>query len=528
MKKIYIIFFTLLITGSTGTSQPPQTRSGCPLPFLEQWNTGTFETNNWTTDGPNWNVTDQEGNPAPCAEFSWDPVQSDYWINLESTSLKADSLETGRLFLDFDIKLDNFSMTGDEMLHLQLWNWENQVWTTLETFSNHEVSFDWISKHLDISDYAMGKIFRIRFAAQGENSLNILSWFIDNIHIYRYCPPPVNLNAEFVSEPESGIKLTWEQPDDGSIDDWMHWDDGFYSGNSLGNGHIFSAAARWTPDQMVDLVESSVSAVSFVPAAEVATYRIKIWKGANAATLLTDQLVESPVIGNWNVITLETPVPIDITQELWVGYSVESTDIYAGGCDDGPAVNHYGNMVYLDEWMTLLEANPELDCNWNIKVHVVRENWYDPVSYYNIYRSDDLQDYYLRDCSFADEYLDDSVCNGTLLHQYKVSAVYAIGADTCESEGSNLSSEGCTGIVEDKNEIIVKVFPNPAVDLIRLESSEIVHNFMLYDFSGNLVYSKEIHDIISEIPVKEYRAGLYMIKVETGDQLIYRKLLIVH
>jgi hypothetical protein len=45
---------------------------GYPLPFLEQWNTGTFETNNWITDGDNWSMNGQEGNPDPSAEFTWD------------------------------------------------------------------------------------------------------------------------------------------------------------------------------------------------------------------------------------------------------------------------------------------------------------------------------------------------------------------------------------------------------------------------------------------------------------------------
>jgi hypothetical protein len=33
----------------------------------------------------------------------------------------------------------------------------------------------------------MGKIFRLRFVAQGENSTNIFSWGIDNISVYREC-----------------------------------------------------------------------------------------------------------------------------------------------------------------------------------------------------------------------------------------------------------------------------------------------------------------------------------------------------
>ena len=38
----------------------------------------------------------------------------------------------------------------------------------------------------------MNKVFKIRFHAMGVNSINILSWFVDNIHVYRTCDGPTN------------------------------------------------------------------------------------------------------------------------------------------------------------------------------------------------------------------------------------------------------------------------------------------------------------------------------------------------
>ena len=50
------------------------------LEFMETWSLGNFDDNNWDTDGANWSVNGQAGNPAPAAEFTWDPIQTDYSV----------------------------------------------------------------------------------------------------------------------------------------------------------------------------------------------------------------------------------------------------------------------------------------------------------------------------------------------------------------------------------------------------------------------------------------------------------------
>ena len=131
-------------------------RYGCPLPFLEQWNLGTFETNNWLTDGSNWSINGQQGNPDPSAEFSWDPILTNYESSLTSYPLLADSLTEGRIYLDFDIKLSSVVPTGNELMLVQVWNWESQLWVTADSLSNVDGSFDWMSEHLDITDSGYG------------------------------------------------------------------------------------------------------------------------------------------------------------------------------------------------------------------------------------------------------------------------------------------------------------------------------------------------------------------------------------
>ena len=101
----------------------------------------------------------------------------------------------GRIWLDFDLKLTSVQPTGEEMLHVQIWNWDSQSWSTVKEYSNIDGNIPWTSEHLDIRSQAMGKVFKIRFHAVGMNSINILGWNLDNIHVYRACDAPTELTA---------------------------------------------------------------------------------------------------------------------------------------------------------------------------------------------------------------------------------------------------------------------------------------------------------------------------------------------
>jgi hypothetical protein len=519
--------------GSTGESMKVFTdfvvRYGYPLPFLEQWNLGTFGTNNWITDGPNWTINGQEGNPDPSAEFSWDPILTNYQSSLTSYPLQADSLTEGKIYLDFDIKLNSVDPTGTESMLIQVWNWDTQLWETAETLSNIDGSFDWMAEHLDITPMAMGQIFKIRFSAQGENSINILGWLIDNIHVYRACSPPENLSAHL---DESGMNLSWDYPSGtGFEDQWIHWDDGEVSGNSIFAGYDYAVAARWTPNQLTNFEGASITQIAFVPGeVQAATYRVRVWSGELAANLLIDQDVVSPVVNQWNYITLNTPVPIDITQELWVGYQIHCVTGYPAGVDDGPAIDGYGNWYFFGHWQTILEINPDLDFNWSIKAYIIPGVDPDSVATYAIYRSDDGNPYFLRDYSDERYYTDDSTCFEALgnYFEYKVTALYIEGADTCESDYSNTSGDVCEGINDSFGESDFNIYPNPCNDFLKIESSEEIEFISLYNSFGELLLKKVVHDKQLEIPFSAYSAGVYLIRVESDGRVISKKVMVVH
>ncbi len=533
MKKLTFIIF-VLFSLQASIQGFAQDEDGYPLPFLEQWNNGTFGTNNWLPEGENWSINWQEGQPDPSAEFTWDPIQNDYQIALESYPLLADSMTEGDIYLDYDIKLDNYNPTGTEEMLVQVWNWDSQEWATVSTYSNDDGSFDWMSEHLNITSQAIETIFKIRFAASGENSLNILGWFVDNIHVYRVCKAPKNLEVEAISDPEAML-LNWENPF-GPDDEWIEWDDGINSGNSIGtNDEVeFDVASRWTTSQLSEYEGSEITQIAFFPAETQATYNVRVWTGPGAGNLVIDQPVSDPVIGQWNFITLDSPQMIDISQELWVGYYVNTQTGYPAGVDDGPAIDGYGNMMNFGGWQTLLEINPSMNYNWNLKAFIQRSYSVDTVAYYAIYRSDNGGPFYYRGYSEVEEFVDDS---SHLLSNcpfcYYVTAIYSSELDWCESGPTDEACELCPwGIQEEQISGAVEIYPNPASDVLFIESSEKIESIILFDSRGitmeqwNNGTLEQWKGETVKIPVNGLAPGLYFVRVETGGEMVVRKMVI--
>jgi hypothetical protein len=178
------------------------------LEFLETWDIGGFSPNEWVTEGHNWAINGQAGNPPPVAEFTFNPPQTDYEISLISYPLCAVGITEGEIWLDFDLELYTLQATGKESLRIQAWNWIDQEWVTMTEFDNGSGNILLTKEHVNISSIAKNSIFKIRFQAKGASTASLRGWFIDNIHVYRLCPAPQNLEIDpYFSE---GIRLTWD------------------------------------------------------------------------------------------------------------------------------------------------------------------------------------------------------------------------------------------------------------------------------------------------------------------------------
>jgi hypothetical protein len=498
---------------------------GMELPVLEDWSSGSFETLQWNTDSENWVIDAGEGNPSPSASFLGNPAVTEYEISLKSFPMTAVGMSNGKIWLDFDIKLDANQPTGTEKLFVQVWNWVTQTWTTCRVFDNSEGGSGWSTEHLNIRSLSMNKIFKVRFLAVGENSAGINFWALDNIHIYRRCDAVYYLDLD---ESLDYNHLEWSGFNwiNGT---WLNWDDGTFSGTSIGTGNAleYQVAARWTPEQITYFNGWHICNVSFVPAESSASYNIRIWQGQGPDTLIVDQNVPSPIIGEWNTVEIVDSAIIDASKDLWIGYYINTPTGYPAGTDDGPAINGFGNMIYFqDKWSTLLDINPELNYNWNISSYIDPDPIIEDFWLYKICRKEDDGDYQIIDTT-KNLYYNDSSIVLEKLYCYKVSAVWTENNDTCESDlNEEVCETLCLGVDTPEREISVEIYPNPASSWLWIESEDVIREIKLYNSLGETVMKLEIGNLEYGLDVSGLPAGIYFIEVKTCEQDFRSKILV--
>lgn len=435
------------------------------LPFYETFYTGMLETNGWTTDSENWHISNQVGLYAPSVEFSSNPVQTNYSLSLTSNWLDGVNGTSGDIYLSFDLMIDDTLQTGTEHLLVEVYN--GTSWDSVATYTA-EGDVNWERKQIEITDFVEGQLFKVRLMATGANSTNINKWCIDNIGVYSFCGAPYNLKTD-INMPHSGceILVTWDPPVVAPPDTsgWLNWDNGINDDAiGLNNGETYTVGVRFTADQLTQYLGGCLTRIRMFAYGSGGTLVLKVWIGANANQLVLSQPVASYEADSWNEFALNTPICIWDTTELWFGYEVTNADDYVAGCDAGPAVAGYGDMVSMNGtvWQSM-SSTYGLNHNWNIQGYIEQVSCattpLQPGSRelirYNVYREGEFyatttNTYYIdRDSTFTyPRWL-----------RYKVSAVYG----DCESEYSNEhNSQVCPlGKAKSVDLTDVYIYPNP-------------------------------------------------------------------
>lgn len=214
--------------------------------------------------------------------------------------------------------------------------------------------------------------------------------------------------------------------------------------------------------------------------------------------------------------------------------------------DDGPAIDGYSNLLQFsvsENWETFLENG--YNYNWNIKAFFERDG-VQYESYYGVYRTIDGSEPELVGETMEEEYTD-PVGAGTGTFCYKVKALYYNG---CESE---YSPESCLLITEvpfidEEGAGTVKIYPNPASDILYIESAEKIKRVSVIDFKGETVEQwnlgtlepwnngtleqpnersgEQAMDHLVVVPVESMAPGLYLVRVELGNGVVGRKVVV--
>jgi hypothetical protein len=563
---------------------------------MEDWNEGNFVFNGWRVQDENWKINSQVGAPEPSSEFTWDPLlENDYSSTLTTNPLLGDLLSEGDIYVDFNIKLADRNMTGEEKLLVEVTNDAGDTWQQVAEFSNANGSFDFADgfNHINISSQAMGHVFQVRFNAVGQNSFDIVSWYVDNIHVYRTCGAPTNLEGAYkwigpVDNEEWGAEVCWNAPDmpvPPAL--WIFWDNEVYAGGvGLTDGGTWSVAQRWDAGQLTnwngeDLSNAKITKMSIVLNDDgFSGITLKIWSGAEASTLLYEQALTDPLIGDWYEVTLDTPVDFDVNEELWIGYTIadQPGGKFPGGYDEGPAVPGYGDMINTGgaTWDRISDFG--IDNNWTIhafaeelttttaslptlvdntvysgngelsesaaveNVKVAPNTIERAFTGFNLYRQEvgvDADYVLYQTIPYVEGqtaycYFDKApAVKAQTLYNYQVTANWVGDTDACESAPAlNIPmTEDYVPVfvteIGDNEASETKLYPNPATDMVNISSSQPMERITVLNYVGQVVFNQELSgEKATTLNTASYEAGVYVVRIETQDVTITKRVVI--
>ena len=74
------------------------------------------------------------------------------------------------------------------------------------------------------------------------------------------------------------------------------------------------------------------------------------------------------------------------------------------------------------------------------------------------------------------------------------------------------------------NNIALTLYPNPTTDFIKIEASELIKSVEIFDYTGKLVFDKEINKIALSINTRDLNSGSYIAIIKTHKESIKRKI----
>ncbi len=340
--------------------------------------------------------------------------------------------------------------------------------------------------------------------------------------------PPLRLEASLT---DHDVQLNWTKPLPPLSAEWIHYDrDTSEVGVGFNNGGSFSVAVRFKPEQLVKYEGMHISKARFYPRGENTTYQFFIAKGANASIELSTVSLPGLKINQWNTVHLSKPVPIDVTQELWIGYRVinHPAGQHPAGADLGPGTTGYSDLICTNgyNYVSLTSLNPEWDYNWNIQAWVTNQAGEKSLLTVGGPASNQLLGYNLY-CNYAKvntSIIEDTLWLGEELpsgsYNYFVKALYNEG----ESGPSNNVSIYLPNIIEENGELSeVLIYPNPAQSYFILEMTENFDQIFLFDMFGKEVYQKTESGKKLKINTQGFNPGMYILRLSSGNRMFLTK-----
>jgi len=348
------------------------------------------------------------------------------------------------------------------------------------------------------------------------------------------CNPATVTN---VIHEDSGNRITWNMPTGGEEVTISQQSGNLYDG--CGAPEDYGVFHRFTPEELATINGGKLTQIVFIPTylkefqtEPGHTYTVQIYKGGkwgtveerNPGTIISFQELSNDnlLFHNENTITLGTPITIDASQELWIGYfctnieAIQSQYKGPAGVDAGPCKEGVGNvMLWKNQWLTLYEVGGSSwkNNNWCIK-GIVQTVEGESV---NIY--------------FNGNKIKSNIEGNTYFHENPTGEEHCYKIEVNCSEGvvSHFSNEICipgVGVSENGEAAKFTVYPNPASEIVNIQSNTIINSIQIINIMGQEVFSSYVNGEKLEINTSNFNAGLYFVKIHTVSGIQNAKLII--
>jgi hypothetical protein len=390
------------------------------------------------------------------------------------------------------------------------------------------------------------------------------------------CDAPKELYGAYLWTEEAwGSMLEWNSPQE-AIAEWLYYDDGT-NVDGIGGPASFTWAIKFDPAQLADYDGASLTKIEIYNRTG-ATDELRIYEGTNAATLLHSQPLSGLGIEVYEQVELTDAVLIDVTKELWIAVYTTDGVNYPAGC--GPTQNEpNGDLITLDGVLWEHLSDFALPYTWNLRGFVTTmagataalpmdkpvdnySNNTEPLKVtgkpsaqfaapasavqadreldvFNVYRSLDNENYELlstvpfEEGVLAYSYFDTDV-EAQTDYYYQVTAFYTYTNGTCESDPAmaleNPEDDFVLVFVTNTNEFGLnntRVYPNPATNNVVIESAQ-MNRITVMNAVGQVVIDRGIEgEQRYDLNTSTYEAGVYMIRIETTEGVVTKRLTIV-
>ncbi len=233
-------------------------------------------------------------------------------------------------------------------------------------------------------------------------------------------------NNETLGATQNGLRSS-------AVERKLRWDNGTnYNSIGLTAGGTMEVAILFETRDLYKYHGTKIKSVEIFPTAASSNMQLNIRKGDQ---IIYTQAVSGLTIGQFNRIELTTPVVIDATENMMVGYSyTQAVGNHVAGCDVGPAMLNKGDLISMNgsAFAPLSSISP-YSFNWNIAVVLEDNTRTNADVTFNVYRDGSV----IKSGHTTKTYHDSQVSIGDAC--YTVTAVY--NADS-ELETTH-SNEAC-------------------------------------------------------------------------------------